>query len=481
MNNNHINDAGEREGKNQTNRGSPAQAVRIGKEAVVKDDNRFDRIGETLAGMVAIPTVSGEGNEAEYHIAEYREYLAQAFPHLFGAAERTGIGEAMLLHLAGTGEDPAARGAGPVLFTGHMDVVPIADPDAWVHDPFGGEIIDGDVWGRGSQDMKGPHCALLSAIDTRLAEGWKPGRDLWLYFSCDEEIGGPTTVRAVQWLKERGIRLARVYDEGGTICRDFMGLIDGYAAVLGISEKGSLEYRFTARSDGGHAANPPKDSAIARLAALITEAETTELFPVRMIPGVREMLMGFARYAEGERQETMRRAAESTEDFTLMKECFPEVFALMRTTLAFTVIHGGTAFNVMPSEAVLTANVRVPSGTEVAEVEKVLRDLAARHDVELTFIGGRDSSRENTTGNPGYRDMEESVRRTFPDLPVTPFVLGGGTDSRFFEEIADEALRFSPLRARPEQGRGVHGNNESCSAEWLKEAAECYYELLGRL
>ena len=86
-----------------------------------------------------------------------------------------------------------------------------------------------------------------------------------------------------------------------------MGLIDGYAAVLGISEKGSLEYRFTARSSGGHAANPPKNSPIARLAALVTEAETAELFPVRMIPGIRAMLLGFAEYAEGERKERGRR------------------------------------------------------------------------------------------------------------------------------------------------------------------------------
>ncbi len=442
---------------------------------------RFGDIGEKLSGMVRIPTVSGEGNEADYHIAEYRNHLAAVFPHLFGAAVRTPVGEAMLLRLEGSGEDTADTGGGPVLFTGHMDVVPIADPGAWLHDPFGGEIIDGDVWGRGSQDMKGPHCALLSALDQRLSEGWKPKRDLWLYFSCDEEIGGPTTVKAVQWLKDHGIHLSRVYDEGGTICRDFMGLIDGYAAVLGISEKGSLEYRFTARSNGGHAANPPKNSPIARLAALVTEAETAELFPVRMIPGIRAMLLGFAEYAEGERKEEMLTAARCGEDLSFLAEHFPEVYALTRTTVAFTMIRGGTAFNVMPSEAVLTANVRVPSGTEVSEVTAILEDLAKRHDVEMAFLGGRDSSRENTTENPGYRDMEESVRRTFPGLPVTPFVLGGGTDSRFFEETADEALRFSPLRARPEQGRGVHGNNETCSVEYLVEAAECYYELLGKI
>ena len=140
----------------------------------------FERTAERLSGMVQIPTVSGKGNEALYEIGRYKEYLAQEFLHLFGSAERIAIGEALLLRIEGT--DPKKKR--PVLFTGHMDVVPV-DEAAWKYPPFSGAIVDGCIWGRGSQDMKGPHCALLSALDELLKEGWKPEREIWLYLSCD--------------------------------------------------------------------------------------------------------------------------------------------------------------------------------------------------------------------------------------------------------------------------------------------------------
>ena len=169
----------------------------------------FEKIGEKLSAMVAIPTVSGNRNRTDYHIGEYREYLQTAFPCLFAAAVPTPVGEALLLKIEGRGEKKL-----PVLFTGHMDVVPADDASAWRYPPFSGKIVDGCVWGRGSQDMKGPQCALLSAFDELLQEGWRPGRDIWIYLSCDEETGGETTIRAAALLKEKNIRFETVFDEG---------------------------------------------------------------------------------------------------------------------------------------------------------------------------------------------------------------------------------------------------------------------------
>ena len=433
----------------------------------------FERIARSLSGMVQIPTVSGNGNESLYEIGRYREYLEQEFEHLFAQAERTMIGEAMLLRLAG----PTSGKKPPVLFTGHMDVVP-ADASAWKYPPFSGAIVDGCIWGRGSQDMKGPHCALLSALDALLEEGWRPKRDIWLYFSCDEEIGGATTEKAAAFLKKMGIHFAAVFDEGGTICENFMGLIDGKAALFGISEKGSLTYRFTAYSEGGHAVNPQPHSAIVRLADLMHDVEAEDLFVRRLSAGNRAMLLAIANCSTEEKAVLLRRAAQEEAPYETLHQLTKEARNLLGGTIAFTMIEGGSAVNIMPKKAVLTANVRVASVEGEAEVTRKLQVLAKKHDLICELSGGVDAAPESRMDTEEYLAMKRSVEKTYPGLPVIPFVLGGGTDSRHFLEVTDQVLRFSPMHASPEQGRGVHGDNESADIKAAKDAAQCYYELL---
>ena len=433
----------------------------------------FEKIARSLSGMVQIPTVSGAGNEALYEIGRYKEYLEKEFANLFGQAERTLIGEAVLLRI----KESAPGEKLPVLFTGHMDVVP-ADEAAWKYPPFSGAIVDGSIWGRGTQDMKGPQCALLSAFDALLSEGWQPERDIWLYLSCDEEIGGPTTEKAAAWLKKMGIHFAMVFDEGGTICENFMGLIDGKAALFGISEKGSLEYRFTARSAGGHAANPQPHSAIVQLAELMHDVEAEDLFVRRLSDGNRAMLEAIAAYSEEEKASMLRTAACEEAPYETLYRLTKEARSLLGGTIAFTMIHGGIAVNIMPKEVQLTANVRVGSVEKEAEVTKKLLQLAKKHDVLCELVSGVDAAPESRMDTPEYLAMKRSVEKTYPGLPIIPFVLGGGTDSRHFLEVTDQVLRFSPMHAAPEQGRGVHGDNESAYIKDVENAARCYYELL---
>lgn len=440
----------------------------------------FEEAGRILSGMVKIPTVSGKGNEEAYHIKAYRAYLRKEFPEIFSVAEEIAVGEARLLCIAGKEEKEA-----PVLFTGHMDVVPAANSDAWEYPSFSGEIVDGKVWGRGAQDMKGPQCALLLALDRLLKEGWRPRRSLWLYLSCDEETGGETTKRAAALLREKGVRFLAVFDEGGTICEDFMGMVEGKAAVFAIGEKGSLEYRFTALSQGGHSASPPKNSAIVRLAELIHEIEEKDIFRRQLSEGGRAMLREMAACIQDEEQEDRKQkllaASEEEGTYPILRKICGQADSLLGSTIAFTMIHGGTAFNVMPQKATLTANVRVSSAETKEEVTDLLTALAAKHDLLCEFVGGTDAVREGSVGQPGYRMMKECVNQIYPGLPVIPFLLGGGTDSRHFQELTEELVRFSPMYAEPWQGRGVHGDNEAANISAVQDAARCYRELFKKL
>ena len=416
----------------------------------------FERIGEKLSAMAAIPTVSGKGEDADNQIGKYRAFLETAFPSLFASASVIPVGEALLLSLEGSG-----RQALPVLFTGHMDVVPADGTKGWSYPPFSGRIADGCVWGRGTQDMKGPQCALLSAFD--------------------EETGGHTTTRAAELLRKKKLHFETVFDEGGTICEDFMGLVKGKAACFGISEKGSLEYRFTALSQGGHSANPPAHSAIVRLADFIHEVEYSGFFRRELSEGNRTMLRSAAPYARPEIREKLLLAADERQSYPVLHEICKDAGTLLGATIAFTMIEGGTAFNVMPKKAVLTANVRVPSTETVEEITGKLERAAGKHDLLCELAGGRGAAPESPTDGPGYLAMKASVEEIWPELPVIPFVLGGGTDSRHFLELTDEVLRFSPMYATPEQGRGVHGDNEYASIQAVREAAECYTVLLKKM
>ena len=89
-----------------------------------------------------------------------------------------------------------------------------------------------------------------------------------------------------------------------------------------------------------------------------------------------------------------------------------------------------------------------------------------------------DAAPESRMDTEEYLAMKRSVEQTYPGLPIIPFVLGGGTDSRHFLDVTDQVLRFSPMHAAPEQGRGVHGDNESAYIKDVQDAAKCYYELL---
>lgn len=426
---------------------------------------------EKLSRMVSIPTVAG----GPYEIARYRQTLRELFPHLFRQAEEIPVGEALLLKLEGAQAEEK-----PVLFSGHMDVV-AAPPEGWEHPPFSGEIVNGEVWGRGSLDMKGAQCALLAALDALLEESWRPQRTVYLYLSCDEEIGGPTTARAAAWLEAHGVRLEAVFDEGGTVGENFWGKIPGRAVLVAVAEKGSLEYRFTARADGGHAANPPKHSAIVQLSRLTADLEdhSDSLFRRGLAPQAEQMLREMARWFPQEDRDRLLEALDHPEnDYEALQRVLPEQAPfLLGATIAFTMVQGGTAFNVMPKEAVLTANVRPSTVQGECEITELLCRKAAEYGVTCELVGGSDASPFSSPDSKAYRAIADTAREIFgEETPVIPFVLVGGTDSKHFLPIAGQAIRFSPIFIGEKQG-GVHGVNEYITVDSLRTAAQ-FYEVL---
>ncbi|MCQ2406875.1 MAG: M20/M25/M40 family metallo-hydrolase, partial [Oscillospiraceae bacterium] len=229
------------------------------------DPAREKEYAEKLSTMVRCDTTSRRGNTDIGPFLEFHKVLEELFPLVHEKLEKTVIDGNLLYYWKGKSSER------PAVLMGHQDVVPAEGK--WTHAPFSGDIEDGKVWGRGSADTKSSVMTWFEACEELLAESYVPDQDLYLASSCTEEIGGDGGPKIVAELKKRGIKPYFVCDEGGAIVENPMAGVNGSYAMVGVLEKGIGDIVFTARSSGGHASYPPKNSPIARLSAFVTATE----------------------------------------------------------------------------------------------------------------------------------------------------------------------------------------------------------------
>ena len=246
-------------------------------------------LAHKLSEMVQYETVSHANvNEAEKFLG-FHKLLEKLFPLVHKNLEKTVIDGNLLFRWKGTGD------GAPILLMSHQDVVPAEGK--WEHEPFSGDIADGKVWGRGTSDTKASVMAFFQAVEELLKEGYTPKCDVYLASSCTEEWAGDGAPKIVRELQRRGVELFLVCDEGGGIISEPIGGIHGNFAMLGVFEKGKADVRFTARSNGGHASAPPKNSPVARLAAFVDSMEKHPPFRKKFEPEVSAMFARLAAYA----------------------------------------------------------------------------------------------------------------------------------------------------------------------------------------
>lgn len=422
---------------------------------------------EHLIKMIRIPTVSTAGYEEQYHMEEFHQLLETLYPVLWKKAQVKKEGKALLLRINGAGEKK------PILFVAHMDVV--AASGTWKYPPFSGEVAEECVWGRGSLDMKGALCALLEAMEECLSAGLTFDRDIYVNLSCDEEIGGPTTKQIARMLRREKVSFEVVYDEGGTFVSNLLGKVKVRSAAVAIAEKGSAKVYLTAHTHGGRAANPPKGTPIARLSDFVHYVEHHPVFKKRVPEEILLMYEKSAPYMKG-----IDRLFYGNRWFLKHFGRFYLEPSMLGTTIAFTITEGGSAVNVIPEQAVITANVRVNSVESLKEALKKLKRIARRMDIEVSCDGDGDAIKVTDIHCEGYRNLEACVREVFGEIPVIPTMLNGGTDSKHYKKMTENIVRFSPIYISPEQGSGVHGENERLYADQMEQAVAYYRCLLGK-
>jgi acetylornithine deacetylase/succinyl-diaminopimelate desuccinylase-like protein len=436
-----------------------------------------DEAQELLGRLIRFNTVNPPGNErpAQELLAEHLG--AAGFEcELLGAEPQRPNLVARL-----PAADPAARAAGPTLcYLGHVDTV-LADPAEWTRDPWGGELAEGFLWGRGALDMKSQVAAEAAAAAALARSGWRPARgELLIVAVVDEETGGELGAQWITREHPEKVRCDLLVNEGGGAVFEYGG-----QRCYGVccAEKGV--FRFSVLTDGvaGHASMPGMgENALLKMAPLL------ERFGARQ-PSYRPteeplaFLRGIGEDAEDPAGAIARLRAQDPRLATMFEP-------MLGVTFTPTRISASEKVNVIPSRAELKVDCRVPPGLGEQEVrdglEEVLggrgEDTAGPFRIEFSeqVVGNR-----SPVSSPLMDEIAAWVSAHDPGAGVVPVVLPGFTDSRHFRLAFPDcvAYGFFPHRHQSllEAAPLVHSADERIDVRDLGLATELYGDLARRL
>ena len=437
-----------------------------------KDEERNLRYANELAQMIKEPTVSARGDEDLTKFYKLHDVLKQLFPTVWEKCEVIDLEGSLLIKWAGKGTGKS------ILLMSHMDVVS-AEGDNWIHDPFGGEIIDGEIWGRGTTDIKNNLYCILKAAEELLQEGYTPDVDVYIASSCTEEIGGKGAPMTAKWLKDHGVHLAFTMDEGGCIVTSPMAGVEGKFGMIGAVEKGYGDLKFIARSKGGHSSAPPANSPLVRLGKFMSYVETKKPFQAVISPNLKEMFLRMAPYMAFPLRFVVTNLWLFGGVLTrVLPALSPAAGAMTKTTIAFTQAQGSGGCNVLPQEAWVVGNMRYIPHQNCDESVALITKIAAMFDIEVEIIQAGSAGRVVDHNCAAFKQTEAAAAKFFPGMPMIPYVVTGGTDSRFYEEVSDVNLRFAPYSVTPEQFPTAHAANERVNIDTLPVATDFYKEII---
>jgi len=378
------------------------------------------------------------------------------------------------------GED----GKRSLLLLSHLDVVP-ATPKEWSVDPFSGIVKDGFVWGRGALDCK--DLVAIEAIVMRLLvrKGVKPKGDIIFAATADEERGGDAGVR---WLVENHpdkIRADYVINEGAGYSIPIRGK---QVFTVQTAEKGVMWLKIKASGSPGHGSIPGlADNAVLRMAE-VARRLGTHRSKIMVVPTVKQLLNELTK----EKGTTARLLSNVLTNPLLADKVLDQVAkrekgiaellrAMLRTTIAPTVIHGGVKENIIPSECEAVFDCRILPGqtreTLLREIRSVLKGVSK---LELEFIKA-DEPTESPLDTPLFKQIQETLGDFVPDCSMVPFMMTGGTDSRFLRDAGSICYGFQPMETDlplDEFLKMTHGIDERVSIKNLVFGVSVLYQLV---
>ena len=447
----------------------------------VDEQGAAQRLGEA----VRLRTISSREDAAlnADQFLQFHALLAQRFPKTHASLEREVVNGLSLLY-TWKGSKPDLK---PIMLLAHQDVVPIAPGTEgdWAVPPFSGAVQDGFVWGRGSWDDKGNLLSQLEAVEMLVASGFQPERTVYLAYGADEEVSGLRgAVQIAALLKQRGVQLDFVLDEGLLVLDGILPGLSKPVALIGVAEKGYLSVQLSVAATPGHSSMPPRHgtSAIAMMSTALKQLEDKQLpAGIRGVGG--EMFDTIAPEMSGFSRVALSNLWLFGPLVQKQLEAAPSTNAMLRTTTALTIVNAGNKENVLPGRADATVNFRIlPGDTQAQVLDHVKTELAqalGEGKVAVQVLpGAKDGSKVAPTGSSQYRLMNRTIREVFPGTLVAPGLMVAATDSVHYEPLSDHIFKFSPVRANAEDLKRFHGTNERLSTSNYAEAIRFYHRLL---
>jgi acetylornithine deacetylase/succinyl-diaminopimelate desuccinylase-like protein len=374
----------------------------------------------------------------------------------------TSVGDRTSIVARIEGSDPSAP---KLCMMGHTDVVPV-NQDGWTREPFSGEIIDGEVWGRGAIDMLCLTSSMAVAFKHLARTRFRPKGDLIYFGVADEEAGGAL---GAKWMIDNNWDAVAcdymVTEMGGFWAGD------GKSIIFSTEEKGIAWRRLTVHGSPSHGSMPFKtDNALVKAAEIVRRIST-----YRGTPRLDELWTGLIR-TSGLSDTQQERLLDPAQIHDALEELPPlaarRYHACSHTTMSCNVVHGGQKTNIVPDRVELDVDIRTLPGIEGSDVDRlladILGDLAGSVTVsELSMQGVSTASSRNT---PLWDGLVRQVNAVYPGAELLPSLMVGATDGRYFRDkgtVVYGAGLFSQKIDRVALGTRFHGNDERIDIESL--------------
>jgi acetylornithine deacetylase/succinyl-diaminopimelate desuccinylase-like protein len=363
----------------------------------------------------------------------------------------------------------------PIVVMAHMDVV-TARREEWERDPYQLIEQDGYFYGRGTADIKSGIAALTSTFIRLRQEGFRPNRDLIVYFSGDEETAQATTVVTVRDHRDLvDAEYALNADAGGGVLDDDTGKPLFYS--LQAAEKTYADFTLTAHNPGGHSSQPRPDNAIYELAAAIGKVQA-HVFPVMTNDITLASFRAAGKSTPGELGAAMSKFAANPQDAAAAAviSAHPAVAGMLRTTCVATRLEGGHANNALPQTATANINCRIFPGVQVAEVESKLQEIVGS-GIAVKEFGKAMSSDASPLRKDVLSAVTRVVQKLHPGVPVVPDQASGATDGLVFRAAGIPTYGVGGIFMRPRDDFS-HGLNERIPVEGFYSSLDHWYLLL---
>ncbi len=430
-----------------------------------------------LSKAITFPTISNAINLPIDTIAfkGYLNFLSEVYPLIHSKLKKETFSSFSLLY-TWEGKNTILK---PVIITAHMDVVPAVGIDSWTKPPFSGENDGTFIWGRGTLDDKAEMISILEAVERLLTENFQPERTIYFAFGHDEEISGLKGAAVIaSVLKERGVEAEYVIDEGSSLIVGLVPMISDPVALIGTSEKGYLSVSIAVDMEGGHSAYPEKETAVTVLIKALNNVINNQ-----MDARISEPVNDFIRYIAPEMPFYAKAIFANR---WLFNSVILNIYqrsktsnALVRTTMAPTILNAGIKDNVIPTRAEAVVNFRILPGETSADVMGHLNTVIADDRIKVSKLEGfSEPSSVSPVNVYGFKTILKTIRQVYPEALVAPTLMIVGSDSRKYKEVSKNIYNFAPIVVTSEDLARMHGINERIKIEDFTRGISFYYLLI---